>query len=107
MSGLISAVDVESFRKAFDIFYEAIHEAEPEDREQAWIFALYEAVPREDFMTFCGRIAMLDDVIHSHRAEVSAHQGFPSEWVDIAATAPLTFGKNFKSSLFRWPKVAA
>jgi hypothetical protein len=102
----VPEVDVDLFHKAFAVFHKAVRAAEPENRDIDWIAAVCATVPAEACKAICGRIGMLDHLIHSRRAKILKLQGFPGEWVEVAATAPLLYGKRFNHQLFPWRELS-
>jgi hypothetical protein len=106
MKQIIEAVDVEVFEKAFNIWYDAIAAAPPNERDPAAIGALFRAFSdNHDLYEAIGvRIVALDDLIHTHQKRILKWKGFPEAWIGTAATAPLKCLERFDPKLFRWPK---
>jgi hypothetical protein len=102
----VPPVDTELFREAFKEFHAAVRVAPPEDRDPAWIGALYQFLEkrgqRDVFLWVGGRMGMLDEVIQSKRKEIAAAGAFPASWIEISASLPLTVGGKFDLSAFTW-----
>jgi hypothetical protein len=102
----LPAVDVKLFREAFEKWHDAIS-AEPDPRQKMMAgFAAISPMISDDNLriTVSWRLEMLRDLISIPFMErVREHSGFPDEWLDIAATAPLNCAETFRVEDFPWP----
>jgi|ERR1700693_91366 len=102
----VPAVDVDLFEKAFAPWYASIDASSPEDRDTAGIGTMLRMFYDEPEvgMIVTRRMLMLDELIHANKTRILKWNGFPSSWVQTAATMPPLYGKwKFDASLFTWP----
>lgn len=106
----LPAVDVNLFREAFEKWHEAISaETDPREKSIAGCAAVFMMIPdNELYLNVAWRLEMLRDLISiPFMEQVRQHSGFPDDWLDVAATAPLNRAEPFRVEYFKWPTEAA
>jgi len=108
----VKPVDPALLQKAVESFAEGLSKASPEDNRDAICVCACIKIEtgagllvdhQEMFRDVSSRLYALDEVICAQQERISAEKRFPSEWVEIAATAPLVH-MRFDANLFTWPE---
>lgn len=107
MKKTIPPVDVKQLKTAFTLYLDA-YQGKTHNPGTAtdWplsraMFALKDFAGK-DFFSVAARIWGLFDVLRANKKRVLDHSGFPSEWLDTAATAPLKTWGKFSVVHFVW-----